>query len=99
MILIQDHAEGATIAIRAQPGAKKNMILGEHNGALKIAVTAPPLDGRANDAILDLLASWLRAKRGYLELIRGASSRDKVVLIRSMTAEVLSVTIDQLSGR
>lgn len=99
MILIQDHAEGATIAIRAQPGAKKNAIVGEHNGALKIAVTAPPLDGRANDAILDLLADWLGAKRGYLELIRGTSNRDKVVLIRGMTAKVLAITIDQLSGR
>jgi uncharacterized protein (TIGR00251 family) len=98
MILIQPHAEGATLAVRAQPGAKRNGILGEHSGALKVAVTAPPLDGRANDAILDLLASWLGAKRSHLELLRGASNRNKVVLLKGITAEALAATIEQLSG-
>ena len=93
MILIQQHAEGATIAVRAQPGAKKNAVLGEHGGALKIAVTAPPLDGRANEAILDVLAIWLGAKRSQVELLRGASNRNKVLLVKGITAEELSESI------
>jgi uncharacterized protein (TIGR00251 family) len=98
MILIQAHAEGATIAVRAQPGAKKNAVLGEHGGALKIAVTAPPLDGRANEAILDVLANWLGVKRSQVELLRGASNRNKVVLVRGITAEQLRESIRMGEG-
>lgn len=98
MILIKDHAEGATIAIRVQPNAKRNDIVGEHNGAFKIAVTAPPEDGRANEMLLDFFAQWLGFKRNCLELHRGASNRNKVVLIRGITAEQLTVTIAQLTG-
>jgi uncharacterized protein (TIGR00251 family) len=94
MILIQPHAEGATLAVRAQPSAKKNAVLGE----LKIAVTAPPLDGRANEAILDVLANWLGAKRSQVELLRGASNRNKVVLVRGFTAEELSKSIRSGEG-
>ena len=51
-ITITPHAEGATLAVRAQPGARKNAVLGEQAGALKVAVTAPPEDGRANAALV-----------------------------------------------
>ena len=95
---MQPHSEGATIAVRAQPGAKKNAVLGEHGGALKVAVTAPPLDGRANEAILDVLASWLGVKRSQVELLRGASNRNKVVLVRGFTAEQLSESVRSGEG-
>ena len=72
--------------MRTQPGVKKNAVLGEHGGGLKAVVTAPPLDGRANEAILDVLASWLGAKRSHLELLRVASNRNKVVLLKGITA-------------
>ena len=98
MILIRDHAEGCTIAVRVQPNAKRTDVIGEHNGAFKIAVTAPPEDGRANEMLLDFFAQWLGFKRSCLELIRGASNRNKVVLIRGITAEQLTVTIAQLFG-
>ena len=98
MIDIRDHAGGCTIAIRTQPNAKRSDIIGEHNGLFKIAVTAPPEDGRANAMLLDFFAHWLGFKRSCLELIGGASNRNKVVLIRGMSAEQLAVTIAQLSG-
>lgn len=84
---IQPHPEGVTIAIRAQPGAKKNAIQGEQNGRLKIAVQAPPEDGRANDAILELLRKSWNLKRSQVDLLTGATHREKVILIRGVTSE------------
>lgn len=88
-ITITAHAEGATIAVRAQPGAKKNAVLGEHNGSLKVAVTAPPEDGRANEALAEVLRNWLGLKRSQVELASGKTNRNKVFLIRGVSAEEL----------
>lgn len=89
-IAIQSHPDGAIIAVRAQPGAKKNTILGEWNGMLKIAVTAPPEDGRANEAIGEVLKELLGVKRSQVELISGKTNRNKVFLIAGETAESIS---------
>jgi uncharacterized protein len=90
MITIQSHTDGATLAIRAQPGAKKNTILGEYGTALKVAVTAPPEDGRANDAILDVLHDWLGVKRSQLRILSGATNRNKVIQVVGFSAEELT---------
>lgn len=85
MIVVTDHAEGCVLPVRAQPGARKAGILGERNGALKVAVTAPPEDGRANQALFETLADALGLKRSRVELIGGQSSRDKRFLVRGVT--------------
>ncbi|WP_439626185.1 DUF167 domain-containing protein [Gemmata sp.] len=92
-ITITAHAEGATLAVRAQPGAKRNAVLGEQAGALKVAVTAPPEDGRANAALTDLLRDWLGLKRSQVELISGATNRNKTFLIRGVTPEELGTLV------
>ncbi len=89
MIAVTDHAEGCVLSVRAQPGARKAGILGEHNGALKVAVTAPPEDGRANQALEAALAEALGLKRAMVELIGGPTSRDKRFLIHGVTKEDL----------
>lgn len=88
--MIQPHAEGATLAVRAQPGAKKDAILGRHGDALKVAVTAPAEDGRANAALVEYLKSWLGVKRSQVELLSGQKNRQKVFLIRGMTPKELA---------
>ena len=88
-VTITAHAEGATLAVRAQPGAKRNAVLGVQAGALKVAVTAPPEDGRANAALTDLLRDWLGLKRSQVELLSGATNRNKAFLIRGVTPEEL----------
>ncbi|QEL19649.1 DUF167 domain-containing protein [Limnoglobus roseus] len=98
MIVIQPHAEGATLAVRAQPGAKKNAILGEHAGALKVAVTAPPEDGRANAAIVEVLKDALAVKRSQLELLSGAANRNKVFLVRDCTPDDLAARVREQIG-
>jgi len=95
VIAISDHAEGCVLPIRAQPGARKNAVLGEHVGALKVAVTAPPEDGRANQALVELLRDVLKLKRSQVELIGGQTSRDKRFLIRGIARELLAEKITE----
>ena len=89
-MMIQPHAEGATLAVRAQPGAKKEAVLGRHGDAMKVAVTAPADDGRANAALVECLNSWLGVKRSQVELVSGHKSRNKVFLIRGLTPAELA---------
>lgn len=93
-ITITPHSEGATLAVRAQPGARKNAVLGEQAGALKVSVTAPPEDGRANAALVEVLRDWLGLKRSQVELATGATNRNKVFLIRGATAEQLTQLVN-----
>jgi uncharacterized protein (TIGR00251 family) len=84
MIAVTDHAEGCVLPVRAQPGARKTGVLGERAGALRVAVTAPPQDGRANKALVEALAEALGLKRSQVELLGGQTSRDKRYLIRGL---------------
>jgi uncharacterized protein (TIGR00251 family) len=98
MIAITPHAEGCLLAVRAQPGARKSGVMGEHAGALKVAVTAPAEDGRANQAITELLRQWLGLKRSQVELASGATSRNKMFLVRGVTVEALHGRMAELLG-
>jgi uncharacterized protein (TIGR00251 family) len=89
MFVIGEHPEGLVLLVRAQPAARKNGFKGEHGGALRIAVTAPPEDGRANEALVELLREKLQLKRSQVELIGGHASRDKKFLIRGLQKEDL----------
>jgi uncharacterized protein (TIGR00251 family) len=81
MIQIAEHAQGCILPVRAQPGARKAGILGEYAGALKVAVTAPPEDGRANKALAELLARTLNLKRSQVKLLSGETSREKRFIV------------------
>jgi uncharacterized protein (TIGR00251 family) len=98
MIAITSHPEGALLAVRAQPGAKRNAVLGEQAGALKVAVTAPPEDGRANAALVEMLRDWLGVKRSQVELAGGLTNRNKTFLIRGVTFEELSKLVTSKLG-
>jgi uncharacterized protein (TIGR00251 family) len=94
MLAIASHPEGSTLPVRAQPKARKNAILGEYGGALKIAVTAPPEDGRANEAILEFLRRNYHFQRTQLELLSGHTSRNKVILVRGVTPAQLIALLE-----
>ena len=81
---ISTHADGVTLAIKVQPRASVNGIGGIHGGELKMTVTAPPVDAAANDAVVRFLAELLGCPRGNIELIRGQTSRHKVLRIRGV---------------
>jgi len=85
MIAVTDHAEGCVLLVRAQPGARKAGVMGERNGALRVAVTDPPAHGRANQALAEALREALGLKRSQVELVGGQTSRDKRFLVRGVT--------------
>jgi uncharacterized protein (TIGR00251 family) len=99
MLTLTEHAEGLVLPVRAQPGARKAGILGEQAGALKVAVTAPPEDGRANKALTEALRENLGLKRSQVELLGGASSRDKRFLIRGLSRADLAARLAALLER
>lgn len=87
---------GLILPVRAQPGAKRNCVVGEHDGALKVAVQAPPEDGKANDAITDLLRKSFGISKQQMELLSGHTSRDKKFLLTGITLEQLQAKITSL---
>ncbi|MFO0966515.1 MAG: DUF167 domain-containing protein [Gemmataceae bacterium] len=97
MIQLTDHSEGVILPVRAQPGARRSQVVGEWNGSLKVAVTAPPEDGRANNAIVAELVDFFGLKRSQVELIGGLTSRDKKILLRT-TRRVVEERIAQFGG-
>jgi hypothetical protein len=90
------HPDGLVLPIRVQPGAKKNSIHGVHDGALKVSVQAAPEDGKANDAIMELLKKSLGIKRNQIEMLSGQTSRNKKILIRELKLEELAQKIRTL---
>ena len=99
MIELTEHAEGVLLPVRAQPGAKANAVRGEQAGALKVAVTQIAEKGKANDALVEVLASALELKRSQIELVAGETQRDKRFLIRSVTRDELSAKIAAAIGK
>jgi uncharacterized protein (TIGR00251 family) len=99
MVGVTEHAEGLLLVVRAQPGARRSGIVGEQAGALKVAVTAPPEDGRANKALVEVLREGLGLKRSQVELFSGQTSRAKRFLIRGLSrAELESRLAVALGG-
>src|SRR5690349_4503931 len=97
MIQITEHERGCVLPVRAQPGARKAGILGEHAGLLKVAVTAPPEDGRANKALVELLAGALELKRSQVKLLSGETSREKRFIIEGVAKSELERLLAAIS--
>ena len=83
--------DGVTLAVRAQPGAKTTAITGIYgegpSAALKIAVQSPPIEGKANAALIIFLAELLAISKGRVELVSGHQSRSKVFLLLGVNRE------------
>ena len=75
------------LAIRVQPRAKRTEVAGERGGAVVIRVNAPPVDGRANEAVCRLIAKRLDVPRTAVRIVRGESARDKLVRIDGLSAD------------
>jgi uncharacterized protein (TIGR00251 family) len=87
MATIHDTPSGATFAVKVHPRAKKNGITGEVGDALKLALTAPPVDGKASQACIDFFAKLLKVPRSSVTIASGQSSRNKVIRVAGITAQ------------
>ena len=86
MVSIQDTPAGATFAVKIHPRARKNAITGELGDALKLSLTAPPVEGRANEACIEFLANLLKVPRSSVTIASGQSSRRKVIRVSGVLA-------------
>ena len=85
-MIVRDTPAGATFQVRVQPRARKNAIVGEIEDALKLALTAPPVDGRANEACIAFFAELLNVPRSSVTIAAGQSSRNKVLRVAGVSA-------------
>ena len=79
--------DGITFAVKVHPRAKKNAITGDVGDALKLALTAPPVDGKANEACIEFFANLLNLPRSSVTIAAGQSSRNKVIRVTGLTAQ------------
>jgi uncharacterized protein (TIGR00251 family) len=81
------------LAIRVQPRAKRTEVAGERGGAVLIRVSAPPVDGKANEAVCRLIAQRAGVPRSAVAIVRGQSGRDKRVRVDGMSAAQLRAAL------
>lgn len=84
---LRNNGERATLTLHIQPGAKRTEVAGLHGDALKIRLSAPPVDGKANAALIEFLADRLGLPKSAVRLIGGQTSRRKVLEIASAPAD------------
>lgn len=89
MIPVTDSARGATFSIRVQPRSRKNAIVGEFGESLKVALTAPPVEGKANEACIAFLAELLEVPRSSITIAAGETSRNKLIRVSGVSAALI----------
>jgi uncharacterized protein len=89
VIRVRDSSSGATFAVKLHPRTKKNAITGEVGDALKLSLTVPPVDGKANAACIEFLANLLKVPRSSVTIASGQTSRSKLIRVAGLTAEDL----------
>ena len=89
MLSINETAAGVTFAIKVQPRAKKNAIRGEVGEALKVALNAPPVDGKANAACVEFFSEILRVPKSAVMITAGETSRNKVIRVVGISAALV----------
>lgn len=87
MIAIREGGEGVTFSVRVHPRAKKDAITGEVGDALKVSLTAPPVDGKANEACIEFFAKLLKVPKASVSIAAGLTGRNKVVRVEGVSAQ------------
>jgi uncharacterized protein len=87
VIPLRETAAGVSFSVRVQPRASRTAIAGVMGDALKVAVAAPPVEGKANEALIRFFAELLEVPRSSVEIVSGESSRNKVVRVAGVSAE------------
>jgi hypothetical protein len=84
MIDVKETSDGVTFAVRVLPRSSRNEIVGEAEGVLKIKLTAPPVEGAANKALIEFLSGKLKVAKSRISIVTGQSGRSKVVAVEGL---------------
>jgi len=95
VIPLHESDRGVSFAVKVHPRAKKNAITGELGDALKVSITTPPVEGRANEACVEFFAKLLKVPRSSITIAAGQTSRNKVVRVVGVTGQYVR---DRLSA-
>jgi uncharacterized protein (TIGR00251 family) len=87
MIPVHETPLGVTFAVKVHPRARKNAITGELGDTLKVSLTAPPIEGKANEACIEFFANLLKVPRSSVTIAAGQSSRSKIIRVVGLTAQ------------
>ncbi len=98
MVAIKETPKGVTFAIKVHPRARKNAITGTVGDALKVALTAPPVDGKANQAVLEFFAELFAIPRSSVTIASGETSRLKRICISGVSGATLQRRLNELSA-
>ena len=85
---------GVRIQLHVQPGASKSEVAGLHGERIRLRIQSPPVDGRANEAVLDWIAAQLGVPRRTVTLVRGAKSREKTVEVSGVTMDAVQRALE-----
>jgi len=97
--MVSKPTEGCILKVRVQPKVSQNQVLGYDEGTLRLRVTAPPIDGKANAGVIALLAKTLGVSKSKLQIIQGQSSRNKVVAVDTLSEREVRRRIEAGSKR
>jgi uncharacterized protein (TIGR00251 family) len=90
---IRNDKNGCVIELHIQPQARKNEIVGLHGDRLKIKIKSPPVDGKANECLVEFLAELLDVNQSAVELLRGETSRQKQVLLHGLSIDTVEALL------
>ena len=85
--MVKNDKDGCMLKVRVQPKAASNQVIGYADDTLRIRVTDPPTDGKANAGVIALLAKALGVSKSKLQIVRGQSSRNKVISVDTLTEQ------------
>jgi len=98
MIPLHESVKGTAFAVKVHPRARKNAITGVVGDALKLALTAPPVDGKANQAVIEFFADLFAIPRASVTIASGETSRNKVVRIAGVNRPAIELRLTQALG-
>jgi hypothetical protein len=98
LIPIHDTPAGATFQVKVHPRARKNAVTGVLDKALKLALTAPPIEGRANEACIEFIAKLLNVPRSSVTIAAGESSRQKLIRVAGVRAAQVEEKLRAILG-
>ena len=88
-LIISEKADGCLLKCWIQPRSSRNAVVGVHGDAVKIALSAPPLDGKANKGLFKFLSKYFKLSKSNIQLVSGESSRNKIIHISGLNKETI----------